>query len=331
MPFRQGYRARGGGGRKCFYRLLEVSQTATPEEIKTSFRKLALQYHPDRHDGCTEKVAQFKQINEAYNVLIDVNQRREYDHSIGNVNFSSNYYRRKGPLPKDYRKVYAPSPPPDWKRVWNHREHYEMHYGDGFLKQAVEQMRKSAEREGQFQYKSPLGKGFAFADEGTWGGRGGRTTSTNRGGSGYNRNETSSSSSDNANFSSSDSSSSSDEHINRNPYSKSPQGPPQHVFEYEEHDVQLNFEHGGRQNLQRRERIVNGLQERRNERLRQQQQGSTGDRQPKQQQRGGEGEATPDGTNHNLHPAFAHATGGVYGNQPRQSPAGGGGNECVIL
>lgn len=145
-------------GKLDVYKILRVSHSATIEEIKTSYRKLALEMHPDRHQGCSKKMEEFKQLNEAYSILMDSHKRTQYDRD---------YYKhiRKTAPPPNYRKVYAPSPPPDWEFVWNHREHYEMHYGDGFAKKAFEQLKKSAEKDGDFEYKSPLGKGFSFSTD----------------------------------------------------------------------------------------------------------------------------------------------------------------------
>lgn len=144
---------------KDFYRVLQVSSSASVKEIKTAYRRLALELHPDRHDGCENKLAAFKKLNEAYSVLIDESKRREYDFESGFGRYNSS--RRTAP-PYAYRKVYAPSPPPDWKHVWNHREHFDMHYGDGIAREAFRRMREEAKRAGDFTYQSPLGKGFSF-------------------------------------------------------------------------------------------------------------------------------------------------------------------------
>lgn len=59
-----------------FYSTLGVSKTATPEEIKKAYRRLAHEHHPDKDKGNADK---FKQINEAYQVLSDPNKRTQYD------------------------------------------------------------------------------------------------------------------------------------------------------------------------------------------------------------------------------------------------------------
>lgn len=62
-----------------FYEILEVEETASIEEIKKSYRKLSLKYHPDRTNGDVEKVKVFQKINEAYETIGDVEKRQEYD------------------------------------------------------------------------------------------------------------------------------------------------------------------------------------------------------------------------------------------------------------
>ena len=62
-----------------YYELLEVERTADDRMIKTSFRRLAMQCHPDRNPGCTVSETKFKAINEAYDVLKDPQKRAAYD------------------------------------------------------------------------------------------------------------------------------------------------------------------------------------------------------------------------------------------------------------
>jgi curved DNA-binding protein len=71
-----------------YYRTLGVAENASDGEIKKAYRKLAMQYHPDRNSG-NEKWAneKFKEINEAYGVLGDPNKRKQYDQfgTVGNI------------------------------------------------------------------------------------------------------------------------------------------------------------------------------------------------------------------------------------------------------
>jgi len=83
---------------KDYYGILGLPRNASDAEIKKSYRKLAMQYHPDRNPG-KEKWAneKFKEINEAYGVLGDPQKRKQYDQfgtagEIGDV-FSSPFTR----------------------------------------------------------------------------------------------------------------------------------------------------------------------------------------------------------------------------------------------
>ncbi len=82
--------------KKDYYKILGVSKTATEEEIKRVYRKLALKYHPDKHpnnplsDLAEEK---FKEISEAYEVLSDPYKRRQYDYSQGYSNTYNTYQK----------------------------------------------------------------------------------------------------------------------------------------------------------------------------------------------------------------------------------------------
>lgn len=65
---------------KDYYKILGVSRDATEEEIKRSYRKIAMQYHPDRNPGNKEAEEKFKIASEAYEVLRDPEKREIYDH-----------------------------------------------------------------------------------------------------------------------------------------------------------------------------------------------------------------------------------------------------------
>lgn len=62
-----------------YYELLRVSRDAGEEEIKKAYRKVALEYHPDRNAGSSEAEERFKQVTEAYEVLRDPRKRARYD------------------------------------------------------------------------------------------------------------------------------------------------------------------------------------------------------------------------------------------------------------
>ena len=62
-----------------YYQQLAIERTATPEDIKKAYRKLALLHHPDRNNGNPESEQKFKDTHEAYAVLSDPHKRRNYD------------------------------------------------------------------------------------------------------------------------------------------------------------------------------------------------------------------------------------------------------------
>jgi molecular chaperone DnaJ len=65
--------------KSCYYETLGVSRTVTESELKTAYRKLAMQWHPDRNPGDKDCEHKFKEINEAYDVLKDGDKRAAYD------------------------------------------------------------------------------------------------------------------------------------------------------------------------------------------------------------------------------------------------------------
>lgn len=77
---------------KDYYKILGVSKTATAEEIKAAFRKLATKYHPDKNKTDPKAEEKFKNINEAYQVLSDAEKRSKYD----NLGMNWNAHRGSG-------------------------------------------------------------------------------------------------------------------------------------------------------------------------------------------------------------------------------------------
>jgi len=65
--------------KRDYYEVLGVSRTCTEQELKSAYRKLAMQYHPDRNPGDTSAEEKFKEASEAYSVLSDQDKRAQYD------------------------------------------------------------------------------------------------------------------------------------------------------------------------------------------------------------------------------------------------------------
>lgn len=97
------------------YNILQIKQDATSDEIKRSFRNLALKYHPDKNKSSDSK-EKFLRIVEAYEVLSDEGSRKKYDllfqSDTGLENFS-NYSTRWTP-PADYTKYYSYNEIKNW-------------------------------------------------------------------------------------------------------------------------------------------------------------------------------------------------------------------------
>ena len=90
-----------------FYEILDVSEDATQDEIKKSFRHLALKYHPDKNRNSEESKQKFMKIVEAYEVLSDDHTRKTYDGSM--------VHQKSGPTPMW-------TPPADFSTVYSYEE-----------------------------------------------------------------------------------------------------------------------------------------------------------------------------------------------------------------
>ena len=70
-----------------FYNVLDISETATADEIKKAYRKLSMLYHPDKNGNSSESTEKFQKISEAYEVLGDAEKKKEYDMTQNNPFF----------------------------------------------------------------------------------------------------------------------------------------------------------------------------------------------------------------------------------------------------
>jgi curved DNA-binding protein len=83
---------------KDYYKILGVERSATPAQIKSAYRKLAMKLHPDKNPGDKKAEEKFKEINEAYEVLNDSKKRSRYD-ELGESYFS---YQQQGGQPGNF-------------------------------------------------------------------------------------------------------------------------------------------------------------------------------------------------------------------------------------
>lgn len=100
---------------KNHYDILGINRNATPDEIKTAYRKLSVKFHPDKNDGEAFFADMFRQINEAYTTLYDVKSRKAYD---------SELYKFENPAPtikKVYQQPQQPASKPTYNSTYNYQ------------------------------------------------------------------------------------------------------------------------------------------------------------------------------------------------------------------
>lgn len=100
----------------------------------------------------------FRQVTEAYKILSNHKDRVAYDHMTWKDR------RKRNPPPANYRKVYTSPMTPDMTRMYNFERDWDMHYGDGMMREALKEALDNAIREGEvdLEYRSVLGPGFSF-------------------------------------------------------------------------------------------------------------------------------------------------------------------------
>lgn len=74
---------------KDYYKLLGVNRKSTQEEIKSNFRKLAKKYHPDANVDNKDAEEMFKDLNEAYNILMDKEKKKKYDRQVARYGYGA--------------------------------------------------------------------------------------------------------------------------------------------------------------------------------------------------------------------------------------------------
>jgi len=81
--------------KRDFYDVLGVSKNASPEELKSAYRKLAVKYHPDKNPGDKASEDKFKEAGEAYGILSDKEKKQNYD-NFGHAAFEGGGGGRQG-------------------------------------------------------------------------------------------------------------------------------------------------------------------------------------------------------------------------------------------
>ena len=104
------------------YSILGVEKTATADQIKKTYRELAMKYHPDRNPGDAVAEEKFKKISSAYSVLGDETKRKQYDMYGSTDNSSSTTYSGSWQGSGGY---YQGNPFEEWFKDFNRQSQYE--------------------------------------------------------------------------------------------------------------------------------------------------------------------------------------------------------------
>ena len=81
--------------KRDFYDVLGVSKNASPDELKSAYRKLAVKHHPDKNPGDKDAEDKFKEASEAYGILSDKEKKQNYD-NFGHAAFEGGGGRQSG-------------------------------------------------------------------------------------------------------------------------------------------------------------------------------------------------------------------------------------------
>ncbi|UOQ73412.1 J domain-containing protein [Hymenobacter cellulosilyticus] len=111
------------------YQVLGVSATASAQEIKLAYKRLAIQFHPDKHGGSTQFEEQFKAVSAAYQVLSDPARRASYDHQLRAAVLRADEAHRQQQYRAQGQHVYGvPMPTPQPLRTRRPAGSTERHY-----------------------------------------------------------------------------------------------------------------------------------------------------------------------------------------------------------
>jgi DnaJ-class molecular chaperone len=92
-----------------YYHVLKVPRSATAEEIKAAYRKLAIEHHPDKTGGDVQSAQIFKEVSEAYETLGDLSKRQAYDDAQSRAPVS-NLNETIVPVVEDYFSQFVTHP-----------------------------------------------------------------------------------------------------------------------------------------------------------------------------------------------------------------------------
>ena len=135
---------------KDYYKILNISETSTPEEIKLAYRKLARKWHPDVAGNSSEVISKFKDINEAYETLSNSVRKADYDRARKFYSYSSvgagtksNEYKETSSVNKE-NSAYKKTEP---KQTYHTKDGFKFSWEDFFFK--AQKQEKSLPKKGK--------------------------------------------------------------------------------------------------------------------------------------------------------------------------------------
>lgn len=126
---------------KDLYAVLDVSPFATQSQIKDSYYKLSMKYHPDHNHGRPDAELLFKELNDAYSVLSKPSSRRNYDKGLLKDYPVPHHVR----VMKHRRNTSSTTSKPH--KVYNYEEFDRGHYGEIVKRQSMERRRRKAQKD----------------------------------------------------------------------------------------------------------------------------------------------------------------------------------------